>query len=156
MNCDQITMYDVESSNRDATLEARVSELETGKVTVQATRISSAGAPRMSETLPSVSSISNVTSRGGSGPQRRRGKAPPVDPFSAENPEVRLDDWLVQCMYRPCDTTDYLYTAVQYMYRPCDMSSRLNIDQHAICSLVQYMTKCQLISRREILYPHPQ
>ncbi len=27
-------------------------------------------------------------------PRRRRGKAPPVEPFSGENPEVRLDDWL--------------------------------------------------------------
>ena len=25
---------------------------------------------------------------------RRQGKAPPVDPFSGENPEVRFDDWL--------------------------------------------------------------
>ena len=76
MNCDQITMYDVECSNRDtviATLEARVSELETagahvGEVTVhsaEATRILSAGAPRMSETPPSVSSVSDATSRGG-------------------------------------------------------------------------------------------
>ena len=27
-------------------------------------------------------------------PQTRRGKAPPVDPFTGEDPEMRLDDWL--------------------------------------------------------------
>ena len=27
-------------------------------------------------------------------PQPRRGKAPPIDPFTGENPEVRLEDWL--------------------------------------------------------------
>lgn len=25
---------------------------------------------------------------------KRRGKAPPIDPFTGENPEIRLDDWL--------------------------------------------------------------
>ena len=25
---------------------------------------------------------------------KRRGKAPPIDPFTSENPEIRLDDWL--------------------------------------------------------------
>lgn len=49
----------------------------------------------------STPSLSSVGVRGGpglvSGRQPsvgRRGKAPPVDPFSSENPEVRLDDWL--------------------------------------------------------------
>ena len=27
-------------------------------------------------------------------PGKRRGKAPPIDPFTGENPEIRLDDWL--------------------------------------------------------------
>ena len=25
---------------------------------------------------------------------RRKGKAPPVDPFTGENPDIMLDDWL--------------------------------------------------------------
>ena len=27
-------------------------------------------------------------------PVQQRGKAPPIDSFTAENPEIRLDDWL--------------------------------------------------------------
>ena len=27
-------------------------------------------------------------------PKPRRGKAPPIDPYTGETPEVRLDDWL--------------------------------------------------------------
>ena len=27
-------------------------------------------------------------------PRQRRGRAPPIDPFTGENPELRLDDWL--------------------------------------------------------------
>ena len=27
-------------------------------------------------------------------PVKRRGKAPPIDPYTGEDPEVRIDDWL--------------------------------------------------------------
>jgi len=39
----------------------------------------------LSSTVPSSSAFT---------PVQRRGKAPPIDPFTGENPEIRLDDWL--------------------------------------------------------------
>ncbi len=103
MNCDQIIVYDTECCNKDtiiATLEARVRELEStgapvGDVTVHSAEVPAASSATSVGSEPSLSSIGVATSRVGPGqrPVGRRGKAPPVDPFSAENPEVRLDDW---------------------------------------------------------------
>ena len=43
----------------------------------------------MSESASIESGGTPVSSR------MRRGKAPPVDPFTGEDPECRLDDWLL-------------------------------------------------------------
>ena len=42
--------------------------------------------PSVLQTMPYVSSFGH--------PSQRRGKAPPIDPFSAEDKEIRFDDWI--------------------------------------------------------------
>ena len=54
--------------------------------------------PRASESNP-LEPVSGTGRQGRGMAQRtgrgpRRGKAPPVDPFTGEEPEIRLDDWL--------------------------------------------------------------
>ena len=39
-------------------------------------------------------------------PRPRQGKAPPVDPFTGEDPEVRIDEWL-QSLERACVWNDW-------------------------------------------------
>ena len=48
----------------------------------------------MTQTIPAANSVMSTTPVVTMPPTQRRGKAPPVDSFTAEDPEVRFDDWL--------------------------------------------------------------
>ena len=88
MNCVQLAGFDEALSSKEAEIEAlkeRVSQLEA---------MVDPGA-----ILPIVSSSLTTTVGGGVAAQtheahRRRGKAPPVNKFTGEDPEYILDDWL--------------------------------------------------------------
>lgn len=104
LNCEQLAQYDAEGMSKDAeiaSLKARLRELESDSSEVpresmdppptHATGIESLSA--RTATVPAHATPppgpEPVTSRA-----PRRGKAPPVDAFTGENPEVRFEDWL--------------------------------------------------------------
>ena len=84
MNCEQLGEFDKMLGDKDEqirTLLERIALLEAG------TRPPAALAP-----LPTVSTPLTIASLAGAG--SRRGKAPPVDPFSGHQQELTFDDWL--------------------------------------------------------------
>ena len=107
INCEQIPQYDVECGLKDAELAALKEELRV----MRETRDSSETTTPVMESVPVPSMREALRPRPGLGSSDtrprcsatmgtagvaapRRGKAPPVDSFTAENKEIRLDDWL--------------------------------------------------------------
>ena len=91
LNCEQLATHDSECSSKDTeivALKARISELETSEgaspAHVGSTRMPLATSLDTSFTAPSLTSTL----------VKRRGKAPPVDAYTGENPEIRFEDWL--------------------------------------------------------------
>lgn len=100
MNCEQISMYHDECCSKDdkiAALRARVAELESRETTVHSTECVMTSARSCvspaHDSLITRPPCTGVTV-GVAGSSTRRGKAPPVDSFSAENPETQFEDWL--------------------------------------------------------------
>ena len=96
-NCQCLAEYDEMLAQKDMEIE------RLGRPLLEADRTSLPGDGRRSEPRASESNPHEPVSgtgrqgrgmaqRTGCGP--RRGKAPPVDPFTGEEPEIRLDDWL--------------------------------------------------------------
>jgi len=81
-NCQYLTELDNEVSSRDAEIERLRRQIQEMK--------SIAPATRNTESVLDVSTTSTGTSESRS----RRGKAPPVDPFTGEDLTSTLDDWL--------------------------------------------------------------
>ena len=90
LNCTQSREQEELLASKDdriATLEAEIRKLKT----VCRERPSSSSEESSSESEESLPSLPKK----GSAPKLvRRGKAPPVEPFTGENPAVKLDDWL--------------------------------------------------------------
>ena len=109
LNCQQIACYDTQLNEKEseiATLNIQL-EAETTRVRSREDEVlSPREAPRAVERLPSslrgttdhVSPTGPIGSLGGRSvaarSAERRGKAPPVDPFNGEKPDLRLDDLL--------------------------------------------------------------
>ncbi len=105
INCEQISMYHTECSDKDdeiSVLRARVVEIEAAGATGHSTDVQGVSTP-VHATL-SARKTRDETSSSIVHPWRvlerptlkvgRRGKPPPVDSFSSENPEDRFEDWL--------------------------------------------------------------
>ncbi len=104
VNCEQISMYCCNKDDEICVLRARVVELEAPGATVHSVSVRvhdtlSARTTR-EETSPSSSIVRPILHPRGELERPtpkvvgRRGKAPPVDSFSSENPEDRFEDWL--------------------------------------------------------------
>ena len=87
MNCDQSISYDEELAAKDA----EIAELNRKLSAAHDARSCSGHAEPVAATSDSLPRHSSTTS-GTSG--SRRGKAPPVDPFSGDDGVARFDDWL--------------------------------------------------------------
>ncbi len=95
LNCEQLEEHDLIVSAKDKELEslkARLQGLEVSRRVPGRSLPSTMELPRRDS--PEVEHRSTDSRLSGTVPPRRRGKAPPIDPFTGENPEVRLDDWL--------------------------------------------------------------
>ena len=81
-----------EQEEQIATLEAEVERLKASK----SGEASSAGSPSLPGSLSGQSSpiIPEPEMAHVSVKPTRRGKAPPVDPFTGEDPAMKLEDWL--------------------------------------------------------------
>ena len=86
LSCEQLEEFDKTLEDKDAqirTLLDRVQQLEAGSHQLPA-------APVLPATAPATATTTRVpTTNSG-----RRGKAPPVDQFSGEQPDLTFDDWL--------------------------------------------------------------
>ena len=106
LNCDQIARYDTELVERESEVTALRTQLEAEKKRTVSREVEVPPTPTAVERelfehgpTPGHSESRGVaspcTSRGvAPSSTERRGRAPPVDPFTGENPELRLDDWL--------------------------------------------------------------
>ena len=106
MNCEQLAEHDVIIAEKDAEIVALQEQLRLAETLPHRPTAPSTGAdpgrgvrPVCTLTGTSVESGGvcgeyRETEGGPSRVRRYRGKAPPVDPFTGEDPEVRLDDWL--------------------------------------------------------------
>ena len=115
MNCEQIATYDAECTMKDAELARLKEELSTLRVaredfsrlalpvvrrdgpttsasTIVPVPILPGSSPAPTPHAPK--STSGVCTVASSAATTRRGKAPPIDPYTAEDSEVRLEDWL--------------------------------------------------------------
>ena len=95
LNCEQLEEHDLIVSAKDEELEslkARLQGLEVSRRVPGRSLPSTMELPRRDS--PEVEHRSTDSRLSGMVPPRRRGKAPPIDPFTGENPEVRLDNWL--------------------------------------------------------------
>ena len=101
MNCEQLAEYDAATTAIDEEMAAlreqlRVAELAArttpGPGTEEAAAVGGRGTAgtRMDAMVTEVSGARHELSH----VSRRRGKAPPVDSFTGEDPEIQLDDWL--------------------------------------------------------------
>ena len=89
MNCAQVTGFDEAITAKDSEivrLKARISELEARRPTSPAFLPASSPVRSVEPTHPPHSSHASVPTR--------RGKAPPVNEFSGDDPECLLEDWL--------------------------------------------------------------
>ena len=89
MNCAQVTGFDEAITAKDseiARLKARISDLEARRHTSPAFFPASSPVRSVEPTHPPHSSHASVPTR--------RGKAPPVNEFSGDDPECLLEDWL--------------------------------------------------------------
>lgn len=89
-SCEQVVEHDKEISSKDeeiASLKERLGRLLPSILEVSDTVVTRPVPPLP---LPSVSTDHEVVCIAST----RRGKALPVDPFTGENPEIRLDEWL--------------------------------------------------------------
>ena len=87
MNCEQLAAYDQEITAKDteiAHLKSRLAVVPTGR---PLDPIAAGFIPttQRSSPLPEVSDMAVC---------RRTGKAPPVDPFTGDNSDIRFEDWL--------------------------------------------------------------
>ena len=91
MSCEQVKLHDQSLSEKDAEIARLKEQLAMSHSPLSpvrddhSSRSSVRSEPDLHVDLPRPSSPDRVTSRG---------KAPPVDSFTGENPEVILDDWL--------------------------------------------------------------
>ena len=79
LNCEQLAEFDSSLAEKDEEIASLRDEVS-----------------RLHRSSPS-DSLEAASAEGGgvwSSSRVRRGKAPPVDPFTGEDPECRLDDWL--------------------------------------------------------------
>ena len=82
MSCEQVRMHDTLMSEKDEEIERLKKQLDDG---VERSTVSSLVAPSEADVeLPPITPARAT----------RRGKAPPVDSYTGENPEITLDDWL--------------------------------------------------------------
>jgi len=87
-SCEQV-------AEQDALLTAKDEEITALRAKIAASRLSEEEEDRLSLPDPLHSPTpSRLLTPHTSSSRARRGKAPPVDPFSGENVEVQLDDWL--------------------------------------------------------------
>ena len=92
-NCAQVASFDTAITAKDNEIEslrARVAELEAAAGSVSTIATPTAHSPtdsrlRLAPPVPPSARIAHTT---------RRGKAPPVNEFSGEDPECLLEDWL--------------------------------------------------------------
>ena len=86
LSCEQIAELDKVLAARDAEILQLKSQLAAKRDTSGAPP---SGTSSISETVSVPAVTGSATTR-----EDRRGRAPPIDLFSGEDPEVRLDDWL--------------------------------------------------------------
>ena len=106
LNCDQIARYDTELVERESEVTALRTQLEAEKKRTVSREVEVPPTPTAveRELFEHGPTPGHSVSRGVASPStsrgvapsstERRGRAPPVDPFTGENPELRLDDWL--------------------------------------------------------------
>ena len=82
-NCEALVLYDEECTAKDVIIADLRSKLSVTGVAVPATM-----PPLINPVIPPSSVVPRSVST------TRRGKAPPIDPFSAEGAETEFDDWL--------------------------------------------------------------
>ena len=88
-NCQCLAEYDEILAQKDTEIERLKQLLEEAGHTAESPVSESDSHERVSITASHGGGLGRTT-----GHRPRRGKAPPVDPFTGEEPETRLDDWL--------------------------------------------------------------
>lgn len=88
MNCDQVSMHDTLLSEKDAEIDKLKKLLAKHDGSERSSEASRDDRSELSITPPPPVPVTNPVRK------TRRGKAPPVDAFTGENPETTLDDWL--------------------------------------------------------------
>ena len=86
-NCQLLVLYDEECTTKDALIADLCSKLSATDMTVKAT-MPHVEVPLVTPVIPSSLVVPRSVSTA------RRGKAPPIDPYSADSTETEFDDWL--------------------------------------------------------------
>ena len=97
LNCEQLARYDAELVEKESKIAALKTQLKTEKRRNREVIVLDARVAGGTEAVEHQTSRSQTTHKNHSTALQRterRGQAPPVDPFTGENQELRIDDWL--------------------------------------------------------------